>query len=48
MVAGTEKVDRTQLEALLGLPVMEENPAAKISLEGAKARLNGIVIPEPK
>ena len=37
-----------QLEALLGLPVMEENPAAKISLEGAKARLNGIVIPEPK
>ncbi|HKA07438.1 MAG TPA: hypothetical protein VKD71_09290 [Gemmataceae bacterium] len=37
-----------QLDALLGLPVMDENPAAKTSLEGAKARLNGIVIPEPK
>jgi len=37
-----------QLDALLGLPVMDENPSAKTSLEGAKARLNGIVIPEPK
>ena len=37
-----------QLDALLGLPVMDENPAAKTSLEGAKSRLNGIVIPEPK
>jgi hypothetical protein len=33
---------------LLGLQVMNDNPDAKSSLEGAKARLNGIVIPEPK
>ena len=37
-----------QLDALLRLPAMDENPSAKTSLEGAKARLNGIVIPEPK
>jgi hypothetical protein len=37
-----------QLDALLGLQVMNDNPDAKSSLEGAKARLNGIVIPEPK